>query len=139
MTHTTETEAPRAGASAVPADEVMTAAELRVITEYLGIDQTSMARMLDVADRSVRRWIAGTAPIPDGVRVWVERIEAATADAVGQVLAAIMDEPDPVLIVYRTDEEMWGERPDSEPMPARWWRMVAARAAHEAPGLTITY
>ena len=99
----------------------------------------SMARMLDVADRSVRRWIAGTAPIPDGVRVWVERIEAATADAVGQVLAAIMDEPDPTVIVYRTDEEMWGERPDSEPMPARWWRMVAARAAYEAPGLTITY
>ena len=68
----------------------------------------SMARMLDVADRSVRRWIAGTAPIPDGVRVWVERIEAATADAVGQVLAAIMDEPDPTVVVYRTDEEMWG-------------------------------
>ena len=71
--------------------------------------------------------------------MWVERIKAATADAVGRVLAAIMDEPDPTVVVYRTDEEMWAERPDSEPMPARWWRMVAARAPMRAPGLTITY
>lgn len=40
--------------------------------------QTDMAKALDVSDRTVRRWVAGTTPIPRGIyadliRVMTER------------------------------------------------------------------
>ena len=35
--------------------------------------QTPLARALDVSDRSVRRWAAGTADVPEGA--WDEMIE----------------------------------------------------------------
>ena len=31
--------------------------------------QTEMSRDLDVADRTVRRWVSGDTPIPDGVNI----------------------------------------------------------------------
>lgn len=36
--------------------------------------QTDMARALDVSDRQVRRWVAGTTPPPAGVYVDLMRI-----------------------------------------------------------------
>ena len=118
---------------------MMSAAELRVVIEYLGIDQRLLAAIMGVDERTVRRWIAGTTPIPDGARLEVEAIEAATARAVGELVSALRDAADVGVIVHRTDQEMWAERPELRPYPARWWRMVVARAAHEIPGLEIDY
>lgn len=49
-----------------------------------------------------------------------------------------MDLPDPVVLVYRRDEDMHAARPDIAHLPARWWRHVVARTAQEVPGLVIT-
>ena len=119
--------------------DVMTPAELRLITEYLGLDRRSTARVLGVQERTLARWLNGDYSIPDGVRVEIENIEAATARAVGEVVDALHDARDAVLVAYATDEDMWAARPEFYPYPARWWRMVLARAAHEVPGVTITY
>lgn len=39
---------------------------------------------------------------------------------------------------YRRDEDMHAARPDTAHLPARWWRHVVARAAHEVQGVVIT-
>lgn len=36
--------------------------------------QSALARDLNVADRTVRRWVAGTTPVPSGVAVDLRRI-----------------------------------------------------------------
>ena len=123
----------------IPADERMTAAEFRTITEWLGLSQQDLALILDVYERTIRRWIAGQNRVPGGIRERIEEIEAFTAQSVGDVVDACMDAPDPTVIVYRTDEEMWQARPAFRPYPARWWRHVVARAAIEVPALMIDY
>lgn len=123
----------------IPADEQMTAGELRTVMGWLGLDQQDLARLTGVQDRTVRRWVAGTHPIPDGVRLLIEQTETATANAVGEVVAACLDLPDPTVLVYRTDAEMHADRADTAHLPESWWRQVVARAAHELPGLRIAH
>jgi hypothetical protein len=47
---------------------------------------TDLARDLDVADRTVRRWSAGAAPIPDGLGLELRALLIARAQAFGDVL-----------------------------------------------------
>ncbi|EHI13154.1 hypothetical protein [Mycolicibacterium thermoresistibile] len=80
-------------------------------------------------------WEAGRDPIPARIRDEVEQIEAITAQAVTELVDALRR--DPVVAVYRRDEDMHASRPDTGHLPARWWRHVVARAAHEVPGVEI--
>lgn len=119
--------------------EPMTAAELRVVLDWLGLTQRSAADLLGVSERTVRHWLAGAYPIPDGVREEIEAIEETTARHVGEVVDALHDMRDPTVLVYRADEELWAARPGARPLPASWWRMVVARAVTEVPGVVIAY
>lgn len=130
---------PDTGVPPIPDDERMTAGELRTVLGWLGLDQGDLARLAGVRDRTVRRWVAGAQPIPDGIRLLIEQTEDVTARAVGELVAACIDVPDPVVLVYRTDEEMHAARADTAHLPESWWRQVAARAAHELPGLRIAH
>lgn len=109
--------------------EQMSAAELRVTLDWLGLTQEDAAEILAVDPRTVRRWVTGDSPVPAGVVGEVQEIAEATAQAVDEVTRAIrVAEDEPVIVVYRTAEQMWAERPETRPYPASWWRMVAARA-----------
>lgn len=116
----------------------MTAAELRVVLEFLGLPQDWLAAQLDVQDRTVRRWLAGTTPIPEFVRETIESYEAATADAVTAGIDQLNDLPDPAILTFRSDDDYRQAHPDAE-WPASWHRAVVARIAQEVPGLPIQY
>ncbi|GAB2457413.1 DUF1870 family protein [Xylanimonas ulmi] len=118
-------------------DDRMTGGELQTVREYLGLTTESLAAILDVRHDTVRRWESGRDPIPLRVRQEVEQVEADTATAVGEVVTALQDARDPAVVVYRTDADMHAARPDLAHLPARWWRHVVARAAHEIPGVAI--
>lgn len=120
-------------------DERMSDAELRTVREFLGLDQLHLATYLGVQDRTVRRWEAGTTPIPDGVRIEVERLEAHTAEQVTSAIEELMDIPDPVVAVYRDDNTFWTAHPEAKPLGAAWHRAVIARTAQEVPALEIAY
>lgn len=117
----------------------MTGAELLTVSEGLGLNRRDLAGVLGVAERTVSRWLDEQVPIPDGVRVQVEGIEALTAENVCRVVDALRDASDVGIYVHRTSEQMWAERPDMRPYPARWWRVVAYRASCEVPGVEIRY
>lgn len=125
-------------------DDAMTGGELQTVREYLGLTGDQLAAILEVTPRTVRAWEAGAVPIPTArregripVREAVERLEAYTATAVADLVSALSDAVDPAVVVYRTDADMHAARPDTAHLPARWWRHVVARAAHEIPGVTI--
>lgn len=115
----------------------MDGGELQMVREYLGLTIESLAGMLQVNPRTVRSWEAGRDPIPDRIRLETEQIETMTAQAVGELVAALRDARDPAVVVYRRDEDMHTARPDTAHLPARWWRHVVARACHEVPGVEI--
>lgn len=115
----------------------MDGGELQTVREYLGLTIESLAGILGVNPRTVRSWEAGRDPIPERIRVEVEAVEQSTAEAVGELAAALHDARDVSVRVYRRDEDMWAARPDTAHLPARWWRHVVARACEEVPGVVI--
>lgn len=123
----------------------MTAAELRSVTEYLGVSQADIAEILGVDMRSVRRWFQGpmdgrTNSIPAGAESELVRLVAETDAEVESLVKHLRAEANPVVVVFRGDSEMisLAEGPIAR-HPARWWRHVAARAAAEVPGTRIAY
>jgi hypothetical protein len=120
---------------AMPEDERMTDAELKVVREFLGVSGDWLADHLGVSPRTVRHWEAGKYPIPDGVRLTVEQLEQVAAQQVTAAVEMLNDAPDPVLGIPRTDADC----PPECPFPAGWHRAIAARIALEVPGLSISY
>jgi DNA-binding XRE family transcriptional regulator len=123
----------------MPDDERMTPAEFRVFREWLGLTLDWLAEMLGVQGRTVRRWEAGTAPIPDGVRLQIEEHEAKTARFIGLEVARLRDAADIAMTTYRTDADYRAAVGGAPTLPASWHRAVCARIAQEIPGLSITY
>ena len=122
----------------MPEDERMTDAEFRVVREYLGLTGDWLAARLGVSGRTVRHWEQGKYPIPDGVRLELERLEAETAEFVGRAVEQLMDVVDPTVVTYRTDAEHQATHPGVR-WPASWHRAAVARIAQEVPGLSIVY
>lgn len=122
----------------MPDDERMTDAEFRVVREFLGLTGDWLAGHLSVTPRTVRHWEQGKYPIPDGVRLVIEDLEARTGEFIGALVPQLMDLPDPGVITYRTDAEYHEAHPEV-PFPASWHRAVVARLALEVPGLSIAY
>jgi len=122
----------------MPESERMTPAELKVVREFLGLSSAALAKYLGVTDRTVRHWEAGKYPVPDGVRIEIEKLEAFTARFVSDVVEKLLDVPDPVVLTYRTDDEYHAAHPEV-PLPASWHRAVIARVAQEVPALSIVY
>lgn len=133
MTDRTYTDPP-----GMPEDERMTPAEFKVVREFLGLSGKWLADHLGVALRTVWHWEQGRYPIPDGVRTELESLERQTGDYIGRVVDRLMDVPDPVVVVYRSDAEYRAADPGS-PFPASWHRMVIARVALEVPALSIVF
>ncbi|UYG15745.1 DUF1870 family protein [Brachybacterium huguangmaarense] len=134
---TTPTPDSRSSAEQHVAEPRMTGGELMTIRDWLGLTGDVLASILGVDPRTVRAWESGKYRIPDGVREDIERIEADTATAVGELVDALNIARDPAVVVYRTDAELHDARPDTRHLTARWWRHVVARAAQEVPGIEI--
>ena len=116
----------------------MTPAEFRVARESMGMSGPWLAAHLGVSDRTQRHWESGRYPIPDGVRLEIERLLADTDQHVTAHIERMTGMPNPVMITYATDEQYHAAHPDS-PYPASWHRAVAARVAREVTGLSIVY
>lgn len=122
----------------IPDDERITDAEFRTIREFLGLTGEWLAAHLGVSARTVRHWEQGKYPVPDGVRLAIEDLEARTGQFIGGCVEALMDLPDPGVIVYRNDAEYHAAHPEIE-FPASWHRAVVARVALDVPALRIAY
>lgn len=64
----------------------MTPADLRAVIEASGLSQSAYARWVLVRDpRTIRRWLAGDAPIPDAVITWAGAATVAASDGAVRV------------------------------------------------------
>ncbi|MDR2379911.1 MAG: hypothetical protein LBE08_01825 [Bifidobacteriaceae bacterium] len=126
--------------------EPMSAGELRVIRQFLGLSADQLGALLGVAGRSVRRWESSERdehgavrwPIPDGIRQAVERLEDAAATEVGAMVRYLREMPDPGIVTFRTDAEMAAAHPGTR-LPASWHRAIVGRAIQEVPAVRVAF
>lgn len=123
------------------ATDRMSAAEFRVLREFLGLTTRWMAEHLDVAERTVHRWEDGTSPIPLGVQVEVRELAAFTGRIVdGWVAAHSRPRVNRAMQTYRTDTDYHAtHQPGGGSWSASWHRAMTARVAERVPGLDIEY
>lgn len=116
----------------------MSPAELVIARESMGFTPQSLADWLDVPAELVRGWEDGAEPIPaeirDDIRDMQRQADVFEESAVGR----LMDLPDPVVVVYRTDEEYRANADDGE-LPASFHRAIMARVARRLPGLALRF
>ena len=110
----------------------MTAAEFRCLRESLGLTRVQAADLLRVAERTVRRWELGEVAVPDGVAAELWRIVTHTGNVRDEAVNDANESlTDPVVVVFRSDEDLWYARPSMRGWPASWHRVIAARVAVE--------
>ena len=125
-------------------EDPLTAAEVRVAREYLGLTGDKMAEKLGVNPRTLRSWEQGRDPIPGRIRPEIANLKAATDAAVAKLVASLEDADDDTLTTYRSDDEYtawvrgtaWSE--GWHGWVASWHRQVCARVAAQT-GARIEY
>ena len=114
----------------------MTPAELRAHCVQLGLDQEDLAKHLGVTGRTMRRWIAGTHAIPEGVATEVARLAHHTTEHVHSLAEEIAEsEPDEHgqrwAIACRTEAKYLEGTPHAQ-FPSSWHPPLTFRAAEMA-------
>ncbi len=125
-------------------DDPLTSAELRAAREYLGLDDTRLAKRLRVNLCTLRGWEQDRDPIPGHIRPEIAELKEATDAAVAKLVAGLADRGDNTLITYRNDDEYraavrgtaWSQ--GWHDWSASWHRRVCARAAAQS-GARIEY
>lgn len=116
----------------------MNPALFKVRRERLGLSTVQLAVLLRVSDRTVRYWEDEKYAIPPGVAGELDRFEKDAAVLADALVRTWAGQRDPVLAVYRSDED-YREADPRGSMPASWHRAAVARALDRLPGATVTY
>lgn len=121
----------------------ITAAEFRVRIEALGFSQDDAAAALGVTGRTVRRWIAGTTDVPEGVADELASIERETSDYVQAGISALQKQGADSgglawLTTYQNNEAYHTAYPKAA-YPASWHRAVMGRVCAAVPWARLTY
>lgn len=127
-------------------EDPLTDAEVRTAREWLGLTGDHMAQRLGVNPRTLRSWEQGRDSVPGWLRPAIVEMKADTDRAVEIVSAGLVEEDDPVLFTYRSDEEfkealktgMLERIPHVSDWSASWHRHVCARAAGQV-GARLVY
>ncbi|GAB2463051.1 helix-turn-helix domain-containing protein [Xylanimonas ulmi] len=119
--------------------ERLSGAALRCTRERLGLTTRWLASHLDVTERSVHRWESGVRPVPDGVRVEVERLAARHGALVERLHARLDRMTEPRLFTWRTDADVAEAGEREMPLPASWHRAAVGLVLARRPGVEVVY
>jgi hypothetical protein len=116
----------------------MTAAELTVAREFLGLTGGWIATAAGYSGRTERRWEAGDTATPDSVRALTDTIDKLTGEAVSWLVHRLQHADRHCVLLLRDDTDYQAAAPAGTiAMPARWHHHLAARAALTYPGTLV--
>lgn len=120
----------------------MTAAEMQVTREYLGLSTSWLANHLVLNERRMLRMEAGTEDVPQVIVSTLDDIYEETNELVKTMTAEYRrrvkasDGNNVFAETYRTDKDYVDA---GGKYTSRWHRMLMARVANAVPGLVIVY
>lgn len=123
-------------------DQEMDSAELRALTEWMGLNVAALAMRWRCTEGSVKGWMKESRAVPaktaQAVREMVEETEEALDKLIDWTEDQIKTDGEAVLLTYRSDREYRADRPDA-PFNAAWHRMLCARVAEHIDDVRISY
>lgn len=108
----------------------ITAAELAMIREGIGLSREHLAVRLGVSVRTIGHWEAGKYPVPAGVATEVKVIEREWTEEVEAAVARHADATGRTMLLPRTG---------TPEKPAAWHRSIAFHVCLRLPGTIVDY
>jgi hypothetical protein len=115
----------------------MTGAELRSLTELLGLNVAYLSKRWRATESTVKNWMKGSHEVPHWIADDVNAMVDDTTDRLDTLVAKLS--PGDELQTYRTDVEYHDTEGEEAPYNASWHRGLCARAADEVDNVRITY
>lgn len=124
----------------------ITSAELRGLTERLGLPVAWLSNEWGIREGEIKRWMhSGTHKIPDWVSDDVAQIVADTerqvVDLIERARAGVKRDGHHTLLTFRNDAEL-RDLPDDDPRArytAAWHRNLCTRVVEQVPGVRMRY
>lgn len=107
----------------------MTGAELRALTESLGLNVAWLSKRWRATESTIKNWMKGSHEIPEWVAGDVAKMVNETTDRLDALVEKL--KPGDELATYRTDFEYHEGAGEDAPFNAAWHRSLCARAADE--------
>ena len=107
----------------------MSAAEFKTLREAVGLSISTLVKVIDVDERSIRKWESGKKKVPQDVFDQVEAIDqliSKTANDQFESLKATTDEP---VVLYRfiDEDDLYEAHPEFEGLPIMSYGAVVYR------------
>lgn len=117
----------------------MNGARVRLLRQWLGLEERTLAPLLGVAEPRVRDYEHERRTIHPAVAQRLEALVQRADDEVDAVLASLEGQDEPRVVIYRSNAELWAARPRLRPMPVGWHRMVISRVVDAMPDVEVAY
>ena len=117
----------------------MNAARVRMLRQWLGMEDRILAPMLGIKEVSLRNYERERSTMSPAV---VERLEALVVrsdDLVEEILESLEGVAEPKVVMFRSNDELWAAHPRMRPLPVGWHRMVVARVVEAMPDVEVEY
>lgn len=117
----------------------MKAARVRMLRQWLGMEDRMLAPLLGVNELSVRNYQRERTVMPDRVVVKLEALVARSDDLVEEILDSLEGVEQPRVLIFRSNEELWAAHPRMQPMPVGWHRMIISRVVDAMPEVEVDF
>ncbi len=97
----------------------MSAAEFKTLREAVGLSISTLVKVIDVDERSIRKWESGKKKVPQDVFEKVVAIDKLITDTANNEIAQFKTAPKDAVILYRfiDEDDLHEQHPEFESLP----------------------
>lgn len=117
----------------------MNAARVRMLRQWLGMEDRMLAPMLGVKEITLRNYQRERSKVSPAVAERLEALVTRADDLVEEILDSLQGVPDPAVLIFRSNVELWDAHPRMRPMTVGWHRMVIARVLDAMPEVEVDF
>ncbi|BCE03669.1 DUF1870 family protein [Marinicellulosiphila megalodicopiae] len=110
-------------------NQKMHAAEFKTLREALGLSISTLVKVIDVDERTIRKWEAGKKKLPQGVVDSLIEIDALVNKKVTQAYQGFKQSAQTTVVLYRfiEEEDLHAHHPEFESLPMMTFGVVLQR------------
>jgi transcriptional regulator with XRE-family HTH domain len=114
-------------------------AEFKTLREALGLTISTLVKVIDVDERTIRKWESGKKKLPQGVIDSLNEIDALLNTTADNLFNNVAQESQQSVTLYRfiEEEDLLNAHPEFESLPMSSYGVVLSRVRQRFMGLNI--
>ncbi len=114
-------------------------AEFKTLREAVGLSISTLVKVIDVDERTLRKWESGKKKLPQGVIDSLVAVDTLLTTTANNLFDSIQQTPQDSVVLYRfiDEEDLLNEHPEFEGLPMSSYGVVLFRAKQKLLDLGI--